>query len=100
MLIPIRHENMSARRWPIVTFALIAINVTAFLATHDSMGQQAPQLRTVKVHILLAGMYPKLNIPPRRSPSSPPSTNAIRSSGRSSRTRPGNWWTPGMPTCA
>jgi hypothetical protein len=37
MLIPIRHENMSARRRPIVTFALIAINVTAFLATHDSV---------------------------------------------------------------
>jgi len=25
MLIPIKHENMTARRWPVVTLALIAI---------------------------------------------------------------------------
>jgi hypothetical protein len=37
MLIPVRHENMSARRWPVVTFALIAINVVVFLFTHGTM---------------------------------------------------------------
>ena len=37
MLIPIRHENMSARRWPLVTFALIATNAVVFLATFQNL---------------------------------------------------------------
>ena len=34
MLIPIGHENMSARRWPVITIGLIVINVVVFLGTH------------------------------------------------------------------
>ncbi len=34
MLIPLRHENMEGRRWPVVTFALLALNVAIFLGTH------------------------------------------------------------------
>ena len=45
MLLPIKHENMEARRWPVVTLALIAINVVVFLGTYPTMEQQAPQLR-------------------------------------------------------
>ena len=33
MLIPIKHENMTARRWPVITLGLIAINVLVFLFT-------------------------------------------------------------------
>jgi len=32
-MIPIRHENMTARRWPVVTLSLIVINVVVFLFT-------------------------------------------------------------------
>jgi membrane associated rhomboid family serine protease len=65
MLIPIRHENMSARRWPVVTLALIAINTIVFLATHDALTHQAPELGKVKAHILiLAATHPELNLKP------------------------------------
>jgi membrane associated rhomboid family serine protease len=65
MLIPIRHEDMSARRWPVVTLALIAINTIAFLATHDQLRHQAPELGKVKAHILiLAATHPELNLAP------------------------------------
>jgi len=65
MLIPIRHENMSARRWPVVTLALIVVNIVAFLGTHDALTRQAPELGKVKVHILiLAATHPELNLTP------------------------------------
>src|SRR2546430_7994788 len=35
MLIPLRHENMEGRRWPVVTFALIALNLLIFLGTRS-----------------------------------------------------------------
>ena len=64
MLIPIRHENMSARRWPVITLGLIAVNTVIFLMTHFSMENQAPQLGLVRAHILmLAAMHPELNVP-------------------------------------
>lgn len=64
MLIPIRHENMEARRWPVVTFALIAINVIAFLFTYGTMQDESPKLAEVKAHILmLAAMHPELEVP-------------------------------------
>ena len=63
MLIPIRHENMSARRWPVITIALIAINVLVFLGTHWEMDEKEPQLGRIKVHILiLAAGHPELNL--------------------------------------
>jgi len=63
MLIPIRHEHMSARRWPIVTFALIALNTVIFLLTHGTMQEQAPRMGQVKAHILmLTAMHPELNV--------------------------------------
>jgi hypothetical protein len=52
MLIPIKHENMTARRWPVVTLALIAINVLVFLFTMTAMDDEAPHLADVKSHIL------------------------------------------------
>src|SRR5690349_15232748 len=65
MLIPIRHEQMTARRWPVITFALIALNLVAFLATHYSMSDQSEQLAETKAHLLiLAAMHPNLEVPP------------------------------------
>ncbi|HET7206163.1 MAG TPA: rhomboid family intramembrane serine protease [Terriglobales bacterium] len=65
MLIPIKHEDMSARRWPIITIALIVINVVVFLATFSEMGQEGPELGKVKLHILLlAAEHPELTLPP------------------------------------
>ena len=65
MLIPIRHDNMSARRWPVVTLALIAINIIVFVATHDALTRQAPELGKARVHILiLAATHPELTLSP------------------------------------
>ena len=65
MLIPIKHENMAARRWPVVTLALIAINVAVFLFTMSATEDEAPQLGEVKSHILiLAALHPELKMQP------------------------------------
>ena len=64
MLLPIGHERMSARRLPIVTLALIALNVGIFLLTHDTIEQQSATLGVVKTHILLlAASHPDLTMP-------------------------------------
>src|SRR6202140_5050272 len=64
MLIPIKHENMSARRWPVVTLALIALNAAVFLFTLSAIDDEAPQLGEVKTHILiLAALHPELKMP-------------------------------------
>ncbi len=61
MLIPLRHENMRGRRWPIITFALIGLNILIFLITHGPIEDQAPQRTEVRVHlIILAAMHPEL----------------------------------------
>ncbi|HXJ90638.1 MAG TPA: rhomboid family intramembrane serine protease [Candidatus Binatia bacterium] len=66
MLIPIRHENMEARRWPVVTLSLIAINTIVFLFTTMSMSDEAPQLGEVKSDILiLAALHPELKMQPQ-----------------------------------
>src|SRR5260370_33634872 len=65
MLIPIKHENMTARRWPVVTLALIAINTVAFLFTMGAMNDEAPELGEVKSHILiLAALHPEVKLQP------------------------------------
>jgi membrane associated rhomboid family serine protease len=64
MLIPLRHENMEGRRWPVVTFALIALNVLAFLGTHWTIEAQEPERRENRMHlIVLAAQHPELNMP-------------------------------------
>ncbi len=63
MLIPIGHEHMRARRWPIFTIALIVINLVVFILTITSLERESPELSTVKEHILrLAAMNPELEI--------------------------------------
>jgi membrane associated rhomboid family serine protease len=63
MLIPLRHENMEGRRWPVVTFALIALNVLIFLGTHWKMEEQEPARAEIRTHlILLSAMHPELRM--------------------------------------
>lgn len=65
MLIPLRHENMEGRRWPVVSIALVLINLVAFLATHGQIEDQNPRNGEVRAHILLlAAMHPELTMPP------------------------------------
>ncbi len=65
MFIPIKHENMTARRWPVVTLALIAINTIVFLFTMTAIDDESPQLGEVKSHILiLAATHPELKMQP------------------------------------
>src|SRR2546421_9205730 len=64
MLIPLRHENMEGRRWPVVTFALIALNVVIFLGTHWTIEAQEPERFAVRMHVLvLAAAHPDLKMP-------------------------------------
>lgn len=53
MLIPIKHENMEARRWPVITIGLIVLNTVIFLITNAAMDRESPELGTVKAHIVL-----------------------------------------------
>lgn len=63
ILIPIRHENMRGRRWPIITFALLGLNILAFLGTHWTIEAQAPERAEIRTHLLfLAAMHPELNM--------------------------------------
>jgi membrane associated rhomboid family serine protease len=61
MLIPLRHENMEGRRWPVITFGLIALNVLIFLGTHWKIEAQEPERVEVRTHVLiLAASHPEL----------------------------------------
>lgn len=64
ILIPLKHENMQGRRWPIVTFTLIALNIVIFLGTHWVMLDQQPELGQARLHVLLlAARHPDLKMP-------------------------------------
>jgi membrane associated rhomboid family serine protease len=65
MLLPIQHENMSARRWPVITLGLILVNFVAFLGTNWVMEKQDSKLSQVREHILiLAARNPELILTP------------------------------------
>jgi membrane associated rhomboid family serine protease len=64
MLIPLRHESMRGRRWPVITFGIIALNFIVFLGTHSTIDRQGPELGQVKLHlVLLAALHPELKVP-------------------------------------
>ena len=55
---------MQGRRWPVITFGIIALNAIIFLGTHGTIDKQGPELGQVKIHlVLLAAMHPELKIP-------------------------------------
>jgi hypothetical protein len=63
MLFPIGHEKNTVSRLPIVTAALILINILVFLFTNSQINNDNPQndIVTVKIHILiLKARYPDL----------------------------------------
>src|SRR5579864_109832 len=64
LIIPIKHEGMWATRWPIITFAFIAINTLVLLFTSNTqLEQRTAELSTVRAHIrLLAAMHPQLTV--------------------------------------
>ena len=65
MLIPLRHERMRGRRWPYFTFALIALNIVIFLATHWTIDAQMALQVPTRIHlILLAATHPDLQPSP------------------------------------
>ena len=65
MIIPLSHENMHGRRWPIVTVAIIALNVVAFLGTHWTMEKEGNQTAEIQQHIiLLAAAHPDTPMTP------------------------------------
>jgi len=64
MFIPLRHENMEGRRWPVISIALVLINFVAFVATRGQIDNQNPKDGEVRAHILLlAAMHPELTMP-------------------------------------
>jgi membrane associated rhomboid family serine protease len=65
MLIPLRHENIEGRRWPVISIALVLLNLGIFLATREQINAENPQRTEVRNHILLlAATHPELNQPP------------------------------------
>lgn len=64
MFLPLRHESMQGRRWPVITIALVVINLLAFVGTHWRIDQENPQRAEVRAHILLlAASHPELTMP-------------------------------------
>lgn len=63
MLIPLKHDNLEARRWPVITIALIVLTVLISLATQGVMDQDSPELVQLKTRILLlATQHPELKL--------------------------------------
>ncbi len=60
-----RRVQDSVRSWPVVTIALIAINVALFVIMHPTLEVQQAQIADAKIHILmLAAEHPGLDVPP------------------------------------
>jgi len=64
----VRHENMEGRRWPVISIALVLLNVGIFLATRGQIDTENPLRTEVRAHILLlAASHPELTLPPNVS---------------------------------
>ena len=56
---------MKGRRWPIITFILIGLNILCFLLTHNSIDEEQPHRSEVRLHlILLVADHPELQTSP------------------------------------
>jgi hypothetical protein len=51
MFLPLRHESMGGRRWPVVSIALVVLSLVVFLATHGQIDQENPERGEVRSHI-------------------------------------------------
>ena len=66
MFLPLRQENSQGRRWPVISIALVLLNLLVFLATHWKMQEDNPQRGEVRAHILLlAASHADINVPDR-----------------------------------
>ena len=64
MFLPLRHENNEGRRWPVISIALVVLNLGIFLATHGQIDAENPQRIQVRAHIImLAAAHPELTEP-------------------------------------
>lgn len=64
MFIPLRHENMEGRRWPVISIALVLINLAAFLFTNPKIAHENPRHAELRTHLLLlAAAHPELSQP-------------------------------------
>ena len=69
MLIPVGHENMTVRRWPVVTAALILINLLAFIVTNGTLEKEVFEMEILKLRIVeLAAIHPDIHVPPEIQP--------------------------------
>jgi hypothetical protein len=58
--VPVRHEKMQGRRWPVITVAVIALNFVAFLGTHWRIEAEDVKTVEVRAHLLmLSSMLPE-----------------------------------------
>jgi membrane associated rhomboid family serine protease len=65
VIIPLHHENMQGRRWPVVTIALVALNTFFFLVTMNSLEGDARKLFEAETRTLqLAATYPDTPLTP------------------------------------
>lgn len=65
MFLPLRHESMEGRRWPILTIALVVLNLAIFLGTHGQIEDENPRRGEVRSHVLLlAAMHPEITMSP------------------------------------
>jgi len=66
VLLPYSHEDMRARRWPVITIGLAAINVAVFVATWSVERKLEPQIAESAEHIgTLWDRHPSLQLPPK-----------------------------------
>lgn len=69
LLIPLRHDNMEGRRWPVISIALVVLNFGIFLGTRGQIDTENPQRGEVRAHILLlAAAHRELTLPPNVEP--------------------------------
>jgi len=65
VFLPLRHESMEGRRWPVISIALVVLNLVIFLGTHGQIDQENPQRNETTAHIIkLAAMHPELTMSP------------------------------------
>jgi membrane associated rhomboid family serine protease len=64
MFLPLGHENLEGRRWPVISIALVILNLGIFLATRGQIVTENPQRTEVRAHILiLAATHPEVTLP-------------------------------------
>jgi membrane associated rhomboid family serine protease len=60
VIIPLRHESNSGRRWPFVTIAIIVLNTLLFVGTYGTLEQESEQMSQVQSRtVRLAAAHPE-----------------------------------------